>query len=347
METTYPLRSAGTDASPGLPRDPLVPTIFHESWWLEAATGGRYEEVVVRSGGRTVGRLPYVRKSRLGFTSFIPPEMTHFLGPAVDEGTGNVESRNQTRNEITLELIGKLPPFGYFYQQLHRGVPDTLPFIQHGFTTELLFTYEVMPAPEETIWKGMRDKTRNVIRRAQEKTGLMDIEPAAFCAFYEANLQDRGKHSNYMFGPDAQFLLETAVQRGRGRVLGARDESGTVLAAIFYVWDDEVTYYMLTTRAHDTHSGVVSRLIWEAMRDSAAHGRIFDFDVVGTAGSVLFYTAFGGEVRPRYLVRRITPAYSIMQSSLLRSRRMAESLRSLYARPRSPGVKNASPEEAA
>jgi hypothetical protein len=47
--------------------------------------------------------------------------------------------------------IHKLPRFGYFYQQFHRGIPDTLPFIQHGFTTELLFTYEVMPAPEETI----------------------------------------------------------------------------------------------------------------------------------------------------------------------------------------------------
>ncbi len=42
----------------------------------------------------------------------------------------------------------------------------------------------------------MRDKTRNVIRRAQEKTELFDVEPDAFCALYEANLQNRGKHSN-------------------------------------------------------------------------------------------------------------------------------------------------------
>jgi lipid II:glycine glycyltransferase (peptidoglycan interpeptide bridge formation enzyme) len=273
--------------------------------------------------------------------------MTHFLGPAVDEGNGSAESRNMRRNEITMDLIRKLPRFGYFYQQFHRGIPDTLPFIQHGFTTELLFTYEVMPAPEETIWRNMRDKTRNVIRRAQEKTELFDVEPDAFCALYEATLQNRGKHSNYMFGPDARFLLATALERRRGRLLGARDENGAVLAAICYVWDDQVSYYMLTTRAHDTHNGVVSQLIWEAMRDSAARGLIFDFDVVGTAGSVLFYTAFGGDVRPRYLVKRITPTYSAMQTSLVNARRMAENLRSLWGRMRTPGGASAPCEEAA
>jgi hypothetical protein len=333
METTHLLPDPRRDNLLRQICDPLSPTIFHEPWWLEAATGGRYEEVTVNSGGRIVGRLPYLRKQRFGFTSFVPPELTHFLGPAVDEGNGSMESRNLRRSEITMELIEKLPSFGYFYQQFHRGIPDTLPFTQHGFTTELLFTYEVMPASEDTIWRNMRDKTRNVIRRAQEKTELFDVEPEAFCVFYEANLQTRGKHSNYMFGLDARFLLATALERGRARLLGARDESGAILAAICYVWDEQVSYYLLTTRAHDTHSGVVSRLIWEAMRDSAARGLIFDFDVVGTTGSVLFYTAFGGEVRPRYLVRRITPTYSIMQSTVLKSRKIAEMLRSLRAEP--------------
>ena len=307
--------------------DPLIPTIFHEPWWLEAATGGRYEEVTVSSGGRIVGRLPYLRKQRFGFTSFIPPELTHFLGPAVDEGNGSTQSRNLRRNEITMELIRKLPRFGHFYQQFHRGVPDTLPFIQHGFTTELLFTYEVMPAPEETIWRNMRDKTRNVIRRAEEQTSLAEIEPARFCALYDFNLARRGKSLNYMFQPHTCALMEAAVSRGRGRVLAALDERGHPLASIFYVWDDCITYYMLTTRAPGTHNGVVSRLIWEAMRESAAHGRIFDFDVVGTGGSVLFYIGFGGEVRPRYVVRRVAPIYRALHFSLTQVRAMTERIR--------------------
>ena len=174
-------------------KDPLVPTIFHEPWWLEAASGGQYEEVTVNSGGRTMGRLPFVRRKSLGFTICEPPELTHFLGPAVDEGNGGTVSRNLRRGEITRELIEKLPAFHHFTQWLHRGIPDALPFVQHNFTVEAVFTYEVAPGPEQAIWRNMRDKTRNVIRRAQEQTELVDLEPAAFSALYDANLQRKGQ----------------------------------------------------------------------------------------------------------------------------------------------------------
>jgi len=317
---TYPERAC-------LPKDPLVPTIFHEPWWLEAASGGQYEEVTVSSSGRTVGRLPFQRRTRLGFTICEPLELTHFLGPAVDEGDETPESQALVRAEITLELIEKLPSRIFLPQWLHRGIPDALPFVQHGFTIEAAFTYEVNPAPEETIWKNMRDKTRNVIRRAQEQTELLDLEPAAFHALYNANLQQRGEPSNYMLKTNAQAIFDAALSRRRGRLLAARDEAGTLLAAIFYVWDASVTYSLLTTRAPGTHNGVVSRLIWEAMRESAAHGRIFDLGGIGTMGSVLFYTAFGGEVSLRYIVRRIPLVYGAMRSSLLKSREVIQRLK--------------------
>ena len=332
MNIAQPLNSLKKARPFPTQRDPLNPTIFHEPWWLEAATGGRYEEVTVSSGGRVVGRLPYLCKERFGMKACVLPELSLFLGPAVDEGTGGTVSRNLRRGEITRDLIEKLPPFVFFYQRLHRDIPDALPFIQHGFTTEAVFTYEVAPAPEEAIWRGMRDKTRNVIRRAQEQTELVDLEPEAFCSFYENNLQRRGKSSNYMYQSNACPIFEAALSRGRGRLLGARDADGNVLAAIFYVWDEDVTYYVLTTRAPDTHNGVVSRLIWEAMRESAAHGRIFDFAGIGTYGSVLFYAAFGGEVRPRFLVQRATPLYGAVRYSLAKSRELIGSLKGLRSK---------------
>src|SRR5215217_5045152 len=144
--------------------DPLIPTIFHEPWWLEAATAGQIEEVTVESGGRTVGRLPFVRKKKLGLVSCVLPEVTPFLGPAVDEGFGGMVSRTLRRHQVTRDLIEKLPAFNNFFQLLHRDVPDALPFLQHGFTVEPHFTFEVPPAPEAAIWRNMRDKARNVIR---------------------------------------------------------------------------------------------------------------------------------------------------------------------------------------
>jgi Acetyltransferase (GNAT) domain len=327
VTNTDPLTSLERGCPPYQAKDPLVPTVCHEPWWLNAASGGRYEEVTVNSGGRTVGRLPFVRRQSFGFTICEAPELTHCLGPAVDEGNGRTVSRNLRRGEITRELIEKLPSFAYFTQWLHRGVPDALPFVQHDFTVEADFTYEVAPDPEQAIWRNMRDKTRNLIRYAHEQTELVDLEPAAFSALYDAKLQRKGQSFNKMIKSNSHLVFEAALSRGQGRLLAARDEAGTILAAIFYVWDASVTYYMLTTRAPGTHNGAVSRLIWEAMRESAAQGRIFDLGGIGTAGSVLFYIGFGGEVRPRYVVHRLNPVFGTLRSSLLKSREIIQRLK--------------------
>src|SRR5260370_19502090 len=73
--------------------DPMVPTIFHEDWWLKIATGGKFAIAEVKDAGRTVGRLPYCVTSRFGMKMIRMPALTYFLGPAVDEGVGNPTTR--------------------------------------------------------------------------------------------------------------------------------------------------------------------------------------------------------------------------------------------------------------
>src|SRR4029077_10244739 len=85
-----PRRKGQNDHYTGGPRiNPLVPTIFHEDWWLEAATGGRVEVAEVASCGRVVGRLPFHKTKWLGLTLIRMPELTYFLGPAIDDGEGS------------------------------------------------------------------------------------------------------------------------------------------------------------------------------------------------------------------------------------------------------------------
>jgi hypothetical protein len=277
--------------------------------------------------------LPYLLTKRFGVQACVMPELSLGLGPAVDEGNGGTVSRNLRRGEITRDLIEKLPACALYSQRLHRDTPDALPFIQHGFTAEAVFTYEVAPDSEEALWRKMRDRTRDLVRSAQEQTTLVDLEPEAFRSLYRSNAQKRGR-SNHLDRSSALPVFGAALSRGQGRLLGARDAAGNILAAIFYVWDSSATYYVLTTRAPDMQNGVVSRLIWEAMRESAAQGRIFDFAGIGAYGNVLFYAAFGGEVRPRFLVQRTTPLYGAMRSTLSKSREIIANLKAFRPRGR-------------
>jgi hypothetical protein len=304
----------------------LAPTIFHEPWWLNAATQGRYAEVTFSLGGQTVGRLPYLLKRRLGMNACELPDLTHFLGPAVDEGTGGIGTRALRRMQITRELIRQLPKADYFLQRFHRGTPDTLTFLNEGFRTDVLFTYELEPAPEKTIWQGMRDKTRNIIRRAEEQTELVSLDPAEFIRLYDSNLAARSL-VNHSFSPQSGAgVFNAALERGQGRLLGAKDKSGQVVAATFFAWDTEVTYCVLTTRTPDAHNGAISRLIWEGIRDSAAHGRLFDFDGV-IESTILLYVGFGGQVRPRFNVYRTSLRYAAMRNGYMLARDSVRKLR--------------------
>jgi len=285
--------------------DPLVPTVFHNRWWLEAASDGDYRETEVRSGGRIVGRFPYLIQRRFaGYRMSTMPDLTHFLGPAIDHGTGGAVNRSLKEFQITKELLAQVTPSTGFYHKLHRGITDTLAFEDAGCTSLVQFTYEVAPNPEAEIWRAMRDKTRNVIRRAAERWQVVTLDdPQAFAAVYEANLRRRGLVNEHRRIP---AVCAAAIAHKQGHVLAVRDGAGATLGAIFVAWDHEAAYYLLATRAPGSDNGVMSLLIWHAIRDATARGLIFDFDGLGTPGSRLFYTGFGGRIVPRYIATRFS-----------------------------------------
>jgi len=305
-------RADGGSSPKPAPQDPLTPSIFHELWWLEAATGGDFEVVEAANGGRTVGRLPVCRRGRFGLRELRMPVMTPFLGPAVDEGAGSANNRFLKRHEITLELIDKLPRASSQYIKCHRGVLETIAFQERGFRTHVQFTHEIPPEAEQSLWERMRDKTRNVIRRAGEQLSVRHIsDPCEFLSFYQRNLAERGLRNELDLSRCRQ-VITASIERGRGEILAARDVQGHIAAANFCVWDESATFYLLSTRAANAGNGATSLLIWEAIRTSASRRLLFDMAGLGNRGSVLLYSGFGGTVTPRFVALRTTLARRIL-----------------------------------
>ncbi len=287
-------------------------TIFHEAWWLDAVTGGHYHEAVVVASGKVVGWFPYTLTSTLGSHRLCGmPIMTHFLGPDIDDGPGSACNRALRRAQITRELLSQIPSSSGFWQKLHRGTRDTLVYQDLGYDTSVQFTFELRPAPAPVLWRNMRDKTRNVIRRAREQlvvSELTDVE--AFASIYVRNLEAMGKRSHYS-QPLLVRACQAAITHGQGRILAATNAAGVVVAAIFYVWDNDAAYYLLSTRSLNAGNGAVSLLLWNAICEVTARGLIFDFEGVVTSGSAFFFNGFGGEVAPRFVVSRFALAHKI------------------------------------
>jgi Acetyltransferase (GNAT) domain len=297
-------------------------SLFHESWWLSAATNGCYEESVVKIGNDIVGRLPYVTKRRGPFQFVRMPPFTHILGPVVDAGVGKPQTRLARRLSITRDLIDQLPPHSHFSLCLDPSldgglaIADGLAFQDRGFNVAPQYTFQIdcRKRPEE-LWAAMHTKTRQHIRRAEEKCVVRPVDdPQYFIHFYLGNLQASGKVSRL---EETSFpaLFSESRSRRCGEILGAFASDGSPLAMTFLVWDKTMMYYLLSTRGHEVNDrGSINFLLWSATKKAAQLGLTFDLDGVSTSGTARFLSGFGGDIKTRLVIQRSAMPYRVLQS---------------------------------
>lgn len=294
---------------------PLPGTLFHEHWWLDAATKGRFRETTVSRGGRVVGRLPFVTARKLGFVVCTMPPFTHLLGPVVDPGKGKPQSQLLQRVSIVRELIGQLPPFDSFKQALDSSIADGLAFQEHGFHVSAQYTFEIdCRGALEDLWNGLHTKTRQHIRRAEEKFSVSSVEdPNEFVHFYLGNLRKRGVASDIDFETFRDVFDQTRA-RDSGEILCARWPDGRATAMTYLVWGHGKMYYLLSTRAKDAgDNGSVNLLIWSAIKRARDRGLLLDLDGVSTVGTARFLSGFNGAIKVRMIARRSSVLFDAMQ----------------------------------
>jgi lipid II:glycine glycyltransferase (peptidoglycan interpeptide bridge formation enzyme) len=297
-------------------------SLFHEPWWLSAATDGRYEEAVVKQGPDVVGRLPYVTVRRGPFRTIRMPPFTHVLGPAVDAGSGKPQTRLLRRLSITRSLIQQLPPHFHFHQHLDSSLDDGLAmadglaFQEHKFSVTPQYTFEVdCRRSLGDIWAAMHQKTRQPIRRAEERYSVRDVDnPQCFRDFYLKNTKNGGRVNRIDF-EHFYALFSECRARNCGVILGAFDHDALPIAMTYLVWAHGTMYYLLSTRSfHVSDSGGVSLLIWSAMKQAHALDFVLDLDGVYSSGTAKFLSGFGGRIKTRLAVQRSSQPYRALQS---------------------------------
>ena len=299
---------------PSVTRPEPLGSIFHQPWWLEIATDRSWGEAVVRENGRVLARWPYPLRSRYGMTVSTLPTLIRTLGPVISGLPGKPATVLRRRLEITGALIDQLPRLGSFEQVFDPSIEEALAFIHRDFVVGAAYCFRI-PAgqPEAAVWDGMLDKTRNVIRKAAAILQVDAIDPDEFCHFHDANL---GGAVNMHGASRMRSLLVAALDRGTGMIVGARNQQRSLEAAVVFVWDASVAYYLLAARSDQVNSnGALSLLVWHGIRAACRRGLTFDLDGAVTPGMVLFLSGFGGLLTQRLRVRRISGLYRFMHAA--------------------------------
>jgi hypothetical protein len=293
----------------------LRKSIFHEDWWLDALAPGRWREVTCLRGGRVAGYLRFVECRKGGLTNCGMPQITRFLGPIVTLQPGNTQARTRATHAIITELLEQIARYDHVEMTVDTGFVDLAPFLVAGYEVKVhpTFLLDCKRKPED-LWAGLRDKTKNVIRRARECLTVRDIDDVnLFVSFYKKNLEGAESYFDLSFMAPA---YAAAHARRRGKIIAAVNSSGVVHAMVFFIWDDKYFHYFLSTRDRNVaHLGAVSLLLWSGIELAHSHGLCFDFDggIINDA-RYKFMVAFGGEVANRFDIVRTTPLYQVQHT---------------------------------
>jgi hypothetical protein len=308
-------------ASPGL----IERSIFHEPWWLDAATDGHWDLAFVKNGNQEViAEMPYALTRKCVWSLCLMPNLTRTLGPVIKpQPKGATQPEWGHRLELARELSAQLPACARFHQTMDTRVSEAevMGFSLEGFHVSVSYTIKFRVDGEESeLWAGLRRNTRNWIRRASEQLTVCEITSAdQFADFYDANLAARKRHNVYN-SATMRRLLREVVRRKAGKLLGAFTQDARLSAAIVLIWDSSALYYILSTRKTDAHGGAVSLLLWRAMCEARERKLILDFDGISHAGILEFLAGFGGQLARRFEIERIRPDYAALRSVLHRAR---------------------------
>jgi hypothetical protein len=289
--------------------------LFHEPWWLAAATGGVYHEAIVARGSQVVGRLPYVIRRQKGFSVCQMPPFTHVLGPMVQPGAGKPQTVLLQRLSIIRELLDQLPHVSSFKQALALSLADGLAFQDRGFQVTPQYTFQIDCRESlETLWSELHFKTRQHIRRAEEKFTIGTIDDVqTFISFYLENVVRAGLRSFIDF-TNFPALFAAAREHQCIEILCATGDAGKPVAMVVLVWGQGRMYYLLSTRARDKDdNGSVNLLIWEGVQRAHKHGLVFDLDGVSTSGTARFLSGFGGGIALRLIAQRTSFTYGALR----------------------------------
>jgi hypothetical protein len=255
-------------------------SLFERPWWLDAVAPGAWDAVVVVKNGEIVGRLPFVRKRRLGLTILGQPMLTQFLGPWIKTEMGKPQTQLEREHNILRSLIAALPSHDVFNQNFHHSVTNCLPFTWQGFSHSVDYTYIIDDLRDlDKIWDGFRKTLRTHIRNAERQVIVRvsdDIEP--LIALNRMVFERQGLPPRYP--ADLIRRLDVACRAHSARRLFlAEDTNGAPHAALYLVWDSESAYDLLGgSDPRLRNSNAMSLLRWEAIKYASQVTRRFDFE---------------------------------------------------------------------
>lgn len=281
---------------------PYTNNLFEQPWWLDIVAQNKWREAVVKEEDEIVGRFPYYfHDGKIEL-----PTLTQTCGMWIRNKEQSVNDALSREKKIIEGLLEQLPDFKSFKVALDSSREYFLPFLWKGFRVSPRVSYRIKDLSNiDQVYADFSKTVKKNIKSAQKKVKVVtqsDVEVLL-------NIMDKTFAAQGRKYPISKDIVRNIVaecdKRGNGKMYTAIDEQGNVHACSYFVFDDEVFYYLIAgSDAQYRSSGAQTLILWEAIRYAAEKSKIFDFEGSMVEGIETFFRRFGGEPVVYYEIRK-------------------------------------------
>lgn len=277
--------------------------LFEQPWWLNIVAKNEWKEVVVEEKGEIVGRFPFVCSKKV----IELPVLTQTCGmwikdPIIKTGNENLS----VKKKIIDALIEQLPQYSTLKIALDSSVDYYLPFLWKGFKVVPRISYRLENLSNmDEVYANFSKTVKKNIKSAQKKVHIeqkSDVE--LLLTIMDKTFAAQGR--KYPISKEkVRDIVCTCDARGNGKMFTAIDAEGNIHACSYFVYDENVCYYLIAGSDSEYRaSGAQTLILWEAIQYAAQVSSVFDFEGSMVEGIETFFRRFGGTPVIYYEIRK-------------------------------------------
>jgi len=292
-----------------------------QAWWLNVVCieGKTWDILLCEENGKIVGAMPYHLLKKWGFKIIIQPQLTQYNGMWIDYPKDiKLTKRYSFEKKVTDNLIDQLEKLNvsYYSQNFHHSFTNWQPLYWRGFKQTTRYTYILKNIADiDMIFDNIHPRYRQKLRK-NEKEFFVDynLAPEDFYHFHKESLTEKKDRIVY----SEQFFLSifrAATERKQGKIIAIRNKNNDLLSALFFVWDTNCGYNLITARKIDDGSNDTSIfMIWEAIKYLIDKAENYDFEGSMIEGVANVNQQFGAEQVPYFCIsKNYSKLFSILK----------------------------------
>jgi hypothetical protein len=289
-------------------------SLFEEPYWLDCVCPGDWSHVTIEHDNCVVGRLPIFLKKKLMMKSISLPKFTPWLGPWIKDESPGQRNHLNYQHEILSALISQIP---FAHRTLISCAPEyqnLMAFHWAGYKLGLAYTYRIGDLSDpDRIWHQMRDKTRNVCRKASKSLMINDERQIESVIPILIKTLARKGH-DYTDQCETLRRIDGIMRaRKQRKIYVAEDKEGKIHAFCYIVHDSRHSFYIAGGAEPSLRdSGGQTLALWHAISNAREISKTFDFEGSMIASIEHFFNGFGAKQTPRFYAEKRTLPYALI-----------------------------------